>query len=61
MDKEKYILVGVSLDKNDKVKESLEELSELLKTAGGETLDKVYQNLKAYENATYLGLSLIHI
>lgn len=55
MDKEKYILVGVSLDKNDKVKESLDELSELLKTAGGETLDKVYQNLKAYENATYLG------
>ena len=51
--KEAYILVAVGPE--DAVKASLQELSELLKTAGGEALDFVTQALPHPDPATYLG------
>ena len=44
--KERFILVGVETGKS-RMEESLDELSELLDTAGGETICKMIQNLEA--------------
>lgn len=52
--KEKFILVGVETGK-DRMEESLTELEELLETAGGETVDRVIQNLESINKATYVG------
>lgn len=52
---EKVILVGVSTSKNMNVEESLDELEELVETAGAMTLCKVIQNLDTVNNATYVG------
>ena len=52
--KEKFILVGVETGK-DRMEESLSELSELLDTAGGETVGRVIQNLESINKATYVG------
>ena len=41
---EQVILVGVQLDENDNVKESLDELEELADTAGAQTVGKIIQN-----------------
>ena len=41
---EKVILVGVSLSDQDDTKESLEELKDLVSTAGAETVGMVIQN-----------------
>ncbi len=41
---ERVILVGVQLDENDNVKESLDELEELADTAGAVTVGKIIQN-----------------
>ena len=38
---ERVILVGVQLDENDNVKESLDELEELADTAGAVTVGKI--------------------
>ena len=38
---EQVILVGVQLDENDNVKESLDELEELADTAGAQTVGKI--------------------
>lgn len=51
---EKFILVGVETG-TDRMEESLEELSELVSTAGGESVGKVIQNLDKKNNATYVG------
>lgn len=51
---EKAILVAVSLSGAD-VNDSLDELSELLETAGGVTVGRLIQNKESYENATYIG------
>ena len=40
---ERVILVGVQLDENDNVKESLDELEELADTAGAVTVGKIIQ------------------
>ena len=42
---EQVILVGVQLDENDNVKESLDELEELADTAGAQTVGKIIWNL----------------
>ncbi len=52
---ERVILVGVSVNENDDTEKSLEELSELVKTAGAVSIAKVIQNREARDNATYVG------
>ncbi len=62
-EKERFILIGVSLGdtyKNgkslsDDTEESLTELEELVKTAGGETVGILIQNREAVDKATYFG------
>ena len=52
---ERLILVGVATSEQDDTKESLEELKELVKTAGGETVAMVIQNREKPHAGTYLG------
>ena len=52
--KEKIIMVGVSRDDSD-IDRSLDELSELIKTAGGEVVGRITQNLDNFNNKTYVG------
>ncbi len=60
---ERFILIGVSLGdtyKNGKIQaddtaESIIELKELVKTAGGETVGVLIQNREAVDKATYFG------
>jgi len=54
-EQESVILVGVSTSEQDDTKDSLEELEELVKTAGGICLAKVIQNREAIHPGTYLG------
>lgn len=53
--KERYILAGVALHGEEEAFSSLEELSALLDTAGGETVFEVIQNLDHPNPATYIG------
>ena len=52
---ERLILVGVATSEQDDTKESLEELKELVKTAGAETVAMVIQNREKPHPGTYLG------
>ena len=52
---ERLILVGVATSENDDTRESLEELAELVKTAGAETVAMVIQNREKPHPGTYLG------
>ena len=52
--KEKIIMVGVSRDDSD-IDKSLDELAELIKTAGGEVVGRITQNLDNFNNKTYVG------
>ena len=52
---ERLILVGVSVNEQDDVKQSLKELEELAKTAGGITVCKVIQNRESIHPGTYIG------
>ncbi|MDO4187513.1 MAG: GTPase HflX [Lachnospiraceae bacterium] len=52
--KEKIIMVGVSRDESD-IDRSLDELAELIKTAGGEVVGRITQNLDNFNNKTYVG------
>lgn len=52
---EKVILVGVSLNDGDDTEESLEELKELVKTAGAVSMAKLIQNREHVSAATYIG------
>ena len=52
--KERIILVGVSRGDTD-IDKSLDELSELIKTAGGEAVGRISQNLENFNNKTYVG------
>lgn len=47
-------MVGVSKDGND-IDTSLDELAELIKTAGGEVVGRITQNLDYFNNKTYVG------
>lgn len=53
--KEKVILVAVATSESEHVEESVEELSELAKTAGAETVGTLIQNRESVHPGTYLG------
>ena len=53
--KERLILVGVSISEADDTERSLDELEELVDTAGGETVGRLVQNLDRINPGTYLG------
>ncbi len=52
---EKVILLAVSLSDGSDTQASLDELEELVKTAGAVTVDKMIQNREKLHPATYLG------
>lgn len=52
---ERVILVGVALNEQDATKESLEELAELVQTAGAESVGMVIQNREKIHPGTYIG------
>lgn len=52
---EKVILFAVDLDNGEQVPANLDELEELVATAGAETLGRMIQNKDSIEKATYLG------
>lgn len=52
---EKVILVAVSTDDNDDTQKSLDELEELVSTAGAVTVGRVVQNLDQIHPGTYVG------
>ena len=54
-EQEKVVLVGVELDPSDDCEKSLEELSELAKTAGAVTVGKMIQPRDSFHPATYIG------
>ncbi len=52
---EKVILVAVSTGNEEDAQESLDELEELVSTAGAVVVGRVVQNLEHINNATYVG------
>lgn len=52
---EKVILVAVSDGRDDKIQESLDELEELVETAGARTVGKMIQNREKVHPGTYIG------
>lgn len=52
---ERMILVGVSEDGTDSIQESLEELKELVRTAGAEAVGVIVQNRERAHPGTYIG------
>lgn len=52
---EKVILFAVNLDNGENVDENLDELEELVKTAGAVVVGRLIQNKEHIDNATYLG------
>lgn len=52
---EKVILVAVCTDNNKDSEESLDELEELVKTAGAKVVGRMIQNLDHANSATYIG------
>lgn len=54
-EKEKLILVAVDLDNGEDVLESLDELDELVKTAGAICVGTLVQKRDAIKSATYIG------
>ena len=55
MKQKKCILVGVALSDQDDTKESLEELKDLVSTAGAETAGMLIQNREQQHPATDVG------
>ena len=52
---EKVILVAVSLDDSNDADESLDELEELVNTAGAQVVGRTIQNREAVHPGTYVG------
>jgi GTP-binding protein HflX len=52
---ERFILIGVASSDNDDTKESIEELRELVDTAGGLTVGTIIQNREKIHPSTYIG------
>lgn len=52
---EKVILVAVATGDEDNAEESLDELEELVSTAGAVVAGRMIQNLEHINNATYIG------
>ncbi len=57
--KEKVILVAVSEREGDDTKDSVDELAELVKTAGAEVVSQVIQNRERIHPGTYVGTGKI--
>ena len=53
--KERVILIGISTGDGEDAQASLQELSELVKTAGADAIDQMIQKREAAHPATYLG------
>lgn len=53
--REKVIVVGVHADRSEDTDKSLDELQELIDTAGAETVGRIVQNLEQMHPATYVG------
>lgn len=54
-DVEKVILVAAATDSEESARESLDELEELVNTAGAQVVGRIIQNLEHINNATYIG------
>ena len=54
-EKERYILIVVSKGDEERAYRSLDELEDLLETAGGVAVAKLVQNLEQPDRSTYLG------
>lgn len=54
-EKERVILVGVSTRENDDTEDSLDELKDLVKTAGAEAVGRVIQKRELVHPGTYVG------
>lgn len=54
-EQEKVILVAVSTADNDDTEESVDELAELVETAGAVTVGRIIQNREARQPGTYIG------
>lgn len=54
-ERERVILVGVSLSEQEKTQRSLDELKELVSTAGAQTVGEVIQSREQVHPATYVG------
>ncbi len=52
---ERVILIGVAVNEGDDVEESLDELAELVSTAGARTAGRVIQNRESVHPGTYIG------
>lgn len=52
---ERVILVGVAFDTDDDTERSLDELGELAKTAGAQTVGRMIQTRDNFHHATYIG------
>ena len=52
---ERVILVGVAFDTDDDTERSLDELGELAKTAGAQTVGRLIQTRDNFHPATYIG------
>ena len=52
---ERVILIGVQTSEEDDTMNCLNELEELVKTAGAATVDKIIQNRERIHPGTYLG------
>lgn len=52
---EKVILVAVATNPEENAEESLDELEELVNTAGAQVVGRMVQNLEHASNATYIG------
>jgi len=53
--KKRFIIVGVSSGEDKETEDSLDELEELLETAGGEACGRLYQKLSRIHPVTYIG------
>ena len=53
--KERVILVGVSTRENDDTEDSMDELKDLVKTAGAEAVGRVIQKRELVHPGTYVG------
>ncbi|OQY27187.1 MAG: GTPase HflX [Candidatus Cloacimonetes bacterium 4572_55] len=53
--KEQAVLVGVNSGRNRNIEDSMEELEQLVDTAGAEVVSKVVQNLNSIHPRTYIG------
>lgn len=54
-EEEKYVLVGVATSENDDITQSIDELEELVDTAGGIVVGRLIQNRENIHPATYIG------